>query len=138
MDPQEQDELWNLLGKTSPKKASGAFVQNTLREVRKSQSASADSSSGWLSFFRSPVFAGSLAALVIATLGILAIPSSNDGEIVAEIEVPKGTETTGEAVSEEEVDVLTEELEVLTMVSEFLAVSDPTYLDDAALAELLF
>tara|TARA_R110002096_G_scaffold16106_34_gene55253 strand:- start:9685 stop:10092 length:408 start_codon:yes stop_codon:yes gene_type:complete len=135
MEPQEHDELWTLLGKSPPKKASGAFVQNTLREVRKSQSTANEAGGSWLDFFKSPVLVGSFAALIVLTIAILAIPQTPEKTGIASIPTE---ESTRSVVSGDEVDILTEELEVLTMVSEFLAVSDPSYLDDAALAELLF
>ncbi|MEM1297619.1 MAG: hypothetical protein AAGH89_19785, partial [Verrucomicrobiota bacterium] len=131
----EHDEIWNLLGKSPPRMPSGAFVQNTVREVRRSQASSQSTLNFWSVLFQKPAFIGSFAALVVLLLGIFMIPKATDEGTIA---ATPSSEVAPIVVSEDEVDILTEELEVLTMVSEFLAVSDPTFLDDEALAELLF
>ncbi len=134
MNSEEPDPIWDLLDEAPPRKASGAFVQNTLRRVRRLPSSQSSSVlENWknaLFAYRSPV--GTVAAILL--LGGIGSTSLLNRPAVPEPRLADRSET----VSPEVVEALTAELEVFTMVSEFLAVGDPSELDDAALAELLF
>ncbi len=128
--PAPDDAVWELLAKAAPRRASGVFVQNTVRRVRQLQAES--EGAPWFGWISRRSFAVSAAAAILLAIAV-AIPA-----FMRPKSPQNGPQLAQPAISEQEVEALTEELEVLTMMNEFLAVGDPTQLDDEALAELLF
>ena len=116
----EDDALWQLLGQFPAKKASGSFVQSTLRAVRLEEDRRGKERGfhGWYLWL--PAVTGALAiAMVVAWQRPWMPPTESSISLHTE-----------------EVDLLREELHLMTYVDELLTVSDPTTLDDDGLAEL--
>lgn len=134
MEFSDKDPVWKLLGEAPPRRASGAFVQNTLRRVLQ-----LPEKRSWLQFlFAKPFFAvaAAAAAVVVCAFLILSGGAGND-ENLAEAPQPVPAAPVP-APTMDRVDILTEELVVMTYVDELLLVSNPDELDDEALAEILF
>lgn len=135
MKEDEQDPVWQVLGRAPRREASGAFVQNTLRRVRLLEHAP-ERRSWFQSFFVKSLLAGAAAA-VIAMGVFLTMPGDGDHQL-AQVPAPVLPVLPVLPVAADPVDVITEELGVMTYVDELLAVNDPNELDDEALAEILF
>ncbi|MEM7012146.1 MAG: hypothetical protein AAF585_11740 [Verrucomicrobiota bacterium] len=129
MEFDEKDPVWNLLDHASTKKASGAFVQNTVRAVRQLGDDSQQKRASWFEvLFAKPVLIGVGAAAAVAVAFVMLSGDPTFDEVANQIEV-----------EDEPVEaVYTEEFEVVSYVNELLAVNDPSELDDLALAEVLF
>jgi hypothetical protein len=140
MEFNDKDPVWQLLKKSEPRKASGAFAQNVSRAVRQLGDESQSEKSSWLAiFFSKPVLAtGAAFAIAIgmffAFSGDPATDQSPGGAAIAEVSPNPPSEISLPTVAEQ----IAEEFEVVTYVDEFLAVGDPSELNDEALAELLF
>lgn len=129
MEFDDKDPVWNLLEHASKRKASGAFVQNTVRAVRQLGDDSQRGRSWFEILFAKPVLIGAGAAAAVA----LAFVALSGGD-------PTFNEVGNQVAIEDDPveDVYTEEFEVVSYVNELLAVNDPSELDDLALAEVLF
>lgn len=67
MKRDDDQQLWDLLGKTAAPQASPFFARNVLREIRRTQKAPT-ARFAWLSVRRIGPIAGAVAALVVAAL----------------------------------------------------------------------
>ncbi len=71
-DPEEKDELWQLLGKAKTNAGSPLFSRNVLREVRNSRQSPRQETGGLFSWLRKRWHLASACALVAALLGVTA------------------------------------------------------------------
>jgi len=123
--PEEQDALWSLLGASLPPPAPSRFAADALRAIRREPAPGKSRDRPfWLAW---GLGVPALAAAVALALAILHRP----------VATPP-SEELAEFLPQEQVEILAEELHLMTYVDELLAVSDPALLDDDGLAELLF
>ncbi len=114
---EDEDAVWALLAECPPPKAAASFVAKTVRAARLVQAPERPAFRTWW------IWVPALAASLIAAFA-LTWPSR------PEPSTPVLTEESGG------VELLREELHLMTYVDELLTVSDPATLDDAGLAEL--
>ena len=147
-EDETKDPVWELLKKSRPVEPGPFFSRNVIREVRQLESDPAADGifarlSDWLGKRggRRPVLAmiGSVAALAVAALVTLRtespveIPSSSSpGVPVAKATAAAPQDSIGSSY-----DPATE-ISNLDYLGELMAVTDPSLLDDNALADLLF
>jgi len=145
MESESTDPVWKLLEQSPSKRASGAFSQNVMREIRQLEAQESEECCGgiWAWFTNRSMLAAAAVAVVALVLTFTLFHSTEDAGVTGGT-IAESTAVEDPAVyitAEEEAlygEVLTEELEVMAFVDELLTVSDPSQLDDAALAELLF
>jgi hypothetical protein len=119
--PEENDALWRLLGECPPPAASGSFVASTMRAVRLEEDRHRTTKPSWFQWILVPALSCLLLTGAVFTWSFLS---------------KSGVDAQASSLHTEEVDMLREELHLMTYVDELLTVSDPTTLDDAGLAEL--
>ena len=115
MKRDDDQELWDLLGKTAEPKISPFFARNVLREIRKPNDWA--SVRGWLNFRRLIPAAGMAAALIAAVL--LSMHTS-----VAPVAAPS---------AETLANVDAQDYEVIADLDDLLASDDNNSLDDGVL-----
>lgn len=114
----ENDALWDLLGKAPAQRASGSFTQNVLRANRLAMEEKPPS---WWSFFSRPAF--SLTALAVVVTGVLFFLNTDAGKISESIADAPVEDSAQEAWMEEALletaleqpDLFTDE-ELVTMI----------------------
>ncbi len=144
MDSESQDQVWELLKRVPAQRASGDFSQNVLRQVRLSNAEAVEPSpGGFWQWLLSPGLVGA-AAITILVVAFGIFNRSNSSSMV-EVTAPEAVEEQpilvahpAATVQQQYVEAFAEEVEVMAFVDELLMVSDPSNLDDEALAELLF
>lgn len=131
---EKNDPVWKLLGAARRVEADPFFSRNVVREVRQLQSEQSEQADGAdrpgvfegiLSFFRQPALAGVAAAIAVLVVVFISTDPGAD---------PLVTQTFPSVEAADA--ALTEEIESIGYLGELMTVSDPTELDDAALAEL--
>ncbi len=145
MNPDENDALWNLLGKAGGKPdVSPTFAQDVTRQVRQ---LGAPKAGFWRSLFllpdgagwnlpRSAAVAGSLAILIFAAISLSpdnpSLPQNPDG--ITKIESPSSPELIADPI----LDVIGDEIERIDHFDSLLTVGDVDDLADEEIAMLLF
>lgn len=138
---EKDDPVWDLLNKAPTAKPGPFFSRNVVREVRMLDSAVSGSlgARGWRAmtrFFQSPggAWATVSAVAMVAILLIVSRPPATEQMAVS-------TETPVTAVDAESAGTVYDpanEIGNLDYLGELMAVTDPSLLDDNALADLLF
>ncbi len=146
--PEEQDPTWKLLLKSKPQQPSPAFVRNVVRETRNLE-APESGLAAIFTWFKRPVIAvplaiGATAALFSALTLIQRTTSSPETSSTAtsalasvDTQLPATPVTTLTQSTDIDPDI-TEDLERIDYLGDLVAVTDPSELDDAALADLFF
>ena len=137
----ENSPVWDLLAKARPRRASGAFVQNVVREARQTDN-SVEEGPAWLSWLQTnpgAALAGLAAVLLAMSFAIPHLfPKQAVQTPVAEEKPVESASIPVLEIADAEVDVLAEEYAMMSLVDEIMGVQDPTQLDEDAIAELLF
>ena len=146
--PEEQDPIWKLLLRSKSQQPGSAFVRNVVREARKLGTQGQES--GMTAFFawlKRPVIAIPVAigatAVLISTLTLIQplapTPDANSATIANVTTATPGTSLPNVVADiDDSTSGITEDLEMIDYIGELVAITDPTLLDDAALADLLY
>ncbi|MEO0444661.1 MAG: hypothetical protein AAF191_01150 [Verrucomicrobiota bacterium] len=123
--------LWSLLSRASHPAVSENFVQDVSEQARHLRQLPATPTT-----LRPGAWVGlAAAALLVITLTLVQLLPSGENQQLASVHT-SAPATTPLLLSDAA--VWTDEMEVITLLDTFLAVKDPTELDDSAIAELLF
>ena len=141
-EDEKNDPVWDLLNEARPAEPSAFFSRNVVREVRRLEAEGPVSKFGAIwAWFRQPLALGG-AAVALVAVGAVALTLLN---------APDQTSTAGGALVEvtpaphsEAVENFdngfdpASEIGNLDYLGELMAVTDPSMLDDNALADLFF
>ncbi len=141
-EDEKNDPVWDLLNQARPSDPSPFFSRNVVREIRRLEAERPTSplAACW-AWIRQPLVAGPAMALLVIgaiTLAVSSFPDDHDGGApVAQVEPASPAPASGSDAVEGEFDPASE-ITNLAYLGEVMAVTDPSMLDDAALADLLF
>lgn len=144
---ENDDPVWDLLKKAPPTKPGPFFSRNVVREVRKMEAEQPTSfliALAWHSvarFFSSPTKAWGALASCSAMAVIVAVVLMSDSPTTSPDAVAANPETPGASAPAETIGGVYDpanEIGNLDYLGELMAVTDPSMLDDHALADLLF
>ncbi len=121
----EKDDVWNLLGDTTPRNPSPRFVQDTLRRVR--MDGETKNSPWWNALFSPKPLIGIAGAALAAIAIVISLPSDSG--------TPSSTANTDPVSVEDWQDDLED-----AVASELLssAAEDPTLFSDGEIVALLY
>lgn len=144
--PEEQDPTWELLLKSKPQQPSPHFVRNVVREARKLEVPESGLSAVF-AWFKKPAIAVPVAigacAILISAInliqGITPTPVVNSPTLTAENNQDPATSITSPVAYHDDTQTdVAEDLERIDYMSDLVAITDPSKLDDAALANLFY
>lgn len=128
--PEQDSELWDLLGNTPNVEPGPFFSRNVLRKVRQISPEKSSLWTGLNQLFSKPALVSCIAACCLfAGLGLII----NNSSQVDPASISSNVQTSGDNSDE-----LAEEVVSLDELGELMAVSDPGVLSDEALLSLLF
>jgi len=143
MNPEEKDELWELLGKARRQEPGSFFARNTARQARilgtRAQEPQSSLLGKVLDWFQGNPVALPATAVAVAAFGLFLnlSPSSSSSPLVATPEATVAPEVELAPDSEEIVE-FAEELSELDEINQLVALQDVSAIDDDAIALLLF
>lgn len=142
MNPEEQDQLWELLGKARRQEPGTFFARNVARQARLLASSPRKQPttvvSKLLDWLQATPLALPVGAVALAAFGLFlnfSPPASNSLVTVPTSSAPSATEMTSAPT---EIAEFAEELNELDEINELVALQDVSSIDDAAIALLLF